>query len=105
MPIGPDDVPQMPRDDRTFQERVAQVNVGFIVSLEPDNLIEFARLVDDAIKSTGGMLRYTLESTKRLSLREFRPYNNDRRDGRRDGDRGGRDGPRPRRQFEYGNDR
>ena len=104
MPIGPDDVPQMPHDDRTFQERVAQVNVGFIVSLEPDNLTEFARLVDDAIKSTGGMLRYTLESTKRLSLREFRPYNAGRND-RRDGDRGGRDGFRPRRQFDYGNDR
>ena len=85
------------RDTRSFVERMDQTNVGFIVSLSPEKLKPFAAAVDKAIVEAGGTLRYTLDSSKRLSLREFRPFRgrDDRRDRRDD---------RPRR-FDYGGSR
>jgi len=102
------DVPEeRTHDTRTFVERVEQVNLGFIVSLPPEQLKPFAAAVDKVLAELQGVLRYTLDSSKRLSLREWRPKfggddrrGGDRRDDRR-GDRrdnrssfGGREGGR-----------
>ena len=94
------------REPRTFAQNVERVNIGFLVSMSPKVVEQFAKDVDALLEAAAGRLIFVKGPTAdRLFIEKARPRFD--RDDRRGGDRRDRRDDRPRedrqrRQFSFG---